>query len=50
MYSDAAAFVLTGIPLSSSGKSFMYYHHGSMRHKYGDRIAYRKCVKIIAVS
>lgn len=28
----------------------MYYHHGTMRHVYHDRIAYRKCYRIIAVS
>ena len=31
-------------------KYLMYYHHGAMRHVYHDKIAYKKCQKIIAVS
>ena len=47
LYSDAIAYVLPGIP---AARFLLYYHHGAMRRKAGDGVAYRKCEKILAVS
>ncbi len=47
LYSDAIAYVLPGIP---AARFLMYYHHGAMRRREGDGVAYRNCEKIIAVS
>lgn len=48
IYSDVVAE--TAIRAISSDKYLMFYHHGAMRHVYHDKIAYKKCKKIIAVS
>lgn len=48
IYSDAAAEMT--IRAIDADKFLMFYHHGAMRHVYHDRIAYKKCGKIIAVS
>lgn len=48
IYSDVVAE--TAIRAVAAERYLMYYHHGAMRHVYHDKIAYRKCNKIIAVS
>ncbi len=48
IYSDVVAE--TAIRAINAEKYLMYYHHGAMRHVYHDRIGYKKCEKIIAVS
>ena len=48
IYSDVAAE--TAIRAVRADKYIMFYHHGAMRHVYHDKIAYKKCEKIIAVS
>lgn len=48
IYSDAAAE--TAIRAIDADRFLMFYHHGAMRHVYHDRIAYKKCEHIIAVS
>ena len=48
IYSDVAAE--TAIRAIHANKFLMFYHHGAMRHVYHDKIAYKKCNKIIAVS
>lgn len=48
IYSDVAGE--TAIRAIKAGKYLMFYHHGAMRHVYHDKIAYKKCKKIIAVS
>lgn len=47
LYSDAIAYVLPGIP---AARFLLYYHHGAMRRKAGDGVAYKRCEKILAVS
>lgn len=48
IYSDVAGE--TAVRAIRADKYLMFYHHGAMRHVYHDRIAYKKCEKIIAVS
>ena len=48
IYSDAVAEI--AIRAIKADKYLMFYHHGAMRHVYHDKIAYKKCEKIIAVS
>lgn len=48
IYSDVVAE--TTIRAIKADKYIMFYHHGAMRHVYHDKIAYKKCDKIIAVS
>lgn len=48
VYTDVVAE--TAIRAINAKKILMYYHHGVMRHVYHDKIAYKKCEKIIAVS
>lgn len=48
IYSDVTAE--TVIRAIRADKYLMFYHHGAMRHVYHDKIAYKKCEKIIAVS
>ena len=48
VYSDVVAE--STIRAIHADRYLMFYHHGAMRHAYHDRIAYRKCEKIIAVS
>ncbi len=48
IYSDVVAE--TAIRAINANKYLMFYHHGGMRHVYHDKIAYKKCEKIIAVS
>ena len=48
IYSDAVAEI--AIRAVRADKYIMFYHHGAMRHVYHDKIAYRKCEKIVAVS
>ena len=48
IYSDVAAEAT--IRAIHADRYLMFYHHGAMRHAYHDRIAYKKCEKIIAVS
>lgn len=48
IYSDVIAE--TAIKSINANRYLMFYHHGSMRHVYHDKIAYKKCEKIIAVS
>lgn len=48
IYSDVAGE--TVIRAIKADKYLMFYHHGAMRHVYHDKIAYKKCEKIIAVS
>lgn len=48
IYSDVVAEI--AIKAVKADKYLMVYHHGAMRHVYHDKIAYRKCEKIIAVS
>lgn len=48
IYSDAVAEA--AIRAIKADKYLMFYHHGAMRHVYHDRIAYKKCDKIVAVS
>ena len=48
IYSDVAGE--TAIRAIKADKYLMFYHHGAMRHVYHDKIAYKKCKKIIAVS
>lgn len=47
-YSDVVAEAT--IRAIHADRYLMFYHHGAMRHVYHDRIAYKKCEKIIAVS
>ena len=48
IYSDVVAEI--AIRTIKADKFLMFYHHGGMRHVYHDKIAYKKCKKIIAVS
>lgn len=48
IYSDVIGE--TAVRAIKASKYLMFYHHGAMRHVYHDRIAYKKCEKIIAVS
>ena len=48
IYSDVAGE--TAVRAIKADKYVMFYHHGAMRHVYHDKIVYRKCNKIIAVS
>lgn len=48
IYSDKVAEIT--IKAINADKYLMFYHHGTMRHVYHDKIAYKKCDKIIAVS
>lgn len=48
IYSDVVAEA--AICSVKADKYLMFYHHGAMRHVYHDKIAYKKCEKIIAVS
>lgn len=48
IYNDVVAEL--AVRAISADQYLMFYHHGAMRHVYHDRIAYRKCKKIIAVS
>lgn len=48
IYSDVAGE--TAVKAIKADKFLMFYHHGAMRHVYHDKIAYRKCRSIIAVS
>lgn len=48
IYSDVVAEA--AIRAVNADKYLMFYHHGAMRHVYHDKIAYKKCNKIIAVS
>lgn len=48
IYSDVVSE--TTVRSIKADKYLMFYHHGAMRHVYHDRIAYKKCEKIIAVS
>ena len=48
IYSDVAGE--TAVRAIKADKYLMFYHHGAMRHVYHDKIAYKKCNKIIAVS
>lgn len=48
IYSDVAGE--TAVRAVKANKYLMFYHHGAMRHVYHDKIAYKKCDKIIAVS
>ena len=48
IYSDVVAEM--AIRSVDADRYLMFYHHGAMRHMYHDRIAYKKCENIIAVS
>ena len=48
IYSDIVAEL--AVRAINADQYLMFYHHGAMRHVYHDRIAYKKCKKIIAVS
>lgn len=48
IYSDVSGE--TAIRAIKADKYLMFYHHGAMRHVYHNKIAYKKCNKIIAVS
>lgn len=48
IYSDVVGE--TAVRAIQADKYLMFYHHGAMRHVYHDKIAYKKCEKIIAVS
>lgn len=48
IYSDAIAEM--AIRSVDADRYLMYYHHGAMRHMCHDKIAYKKCEKIVAVS
>ena len=48
IYSDVAGE--TAVRAIRADKYLMFYHHGAMRHVYHDKMAYKKCEKIIAVS
>lgn len=48
IYSDVAGE--TAVRAIRADKYLLFYHHGAMRHVYHDKIAYKKCEKIIAVS
>lgn len=48
IYSDVAGE--TAVRAIKADKYMMFYHHGAMRHVYHDKIVYKKCNKIIAVS
>lgn len=48
IYSDVAGE--TAVRAIKAEKYLMFYHHGAMRHVYHDKIAYKKCERIIAVS
>ncbi len=48
IYNDEVAEI--AIRSIKADKYIMFYHHGAMRHVYHDKIAYKKCDKIIAVS
>ena len=48
IYSDVAGE--TTVRAIRADKYLMFYHHGAMRHVYHDKIAYKKCEEIIAVS
>ena len=48
IYSDVVAEET--IKAIRAKKYIMFYHHGTMRHVYHDKIGYKKCDKIVAVS
>ena len=48
IYSDIVGE--TTVRAIKADKYLMFYHHGAMRHVYHDKIAYKKCERIIAVS
>ena len=48
IYSDVVAEET--IKAIRAKKYIMFYHHGAMRHVYHDKIGYRRCEKIVAVS
>lgn len=48
IYSDVVGEI--AVKAIQGKKYLMYYHHGAMRHVYHDRVAWKKCEKIIAVS
>lgn len=48
IYSDTVGEIT--VRAIKAKKYLMFYHHGAMRHVYHDKIAYRKCDKIITVS
>lgn len=48
IYSDVVAEET--IKAIRAKKYVMFYHHGTMRHVYHDKIGYKKCDKIVAVS
>lgn len=48
IYSDVVGE--TAVRAIKSDQYLMFYHHGAMRHMYHDKIAYKKCKNIIAVS
>lgn len=48
IYSDVVAE--TAIRAIRARNYIMFYHHGGMRHVYHDKIAYKKCKYIVAVS
>lgn len=48
IYSDVVGE--TAIRAINADKYLMFYHHGAMRHVYHDKIAYKKCKEIVAVS
>lgn len=48
IYSDVTAEIV--VRAIKADRYLMFYHHGGMRHVYHDKIAYKKCEKIIAVS
>lgn len=48
IYSDVTAEIV--VRAIKADRYLMFYHHGGMRHVYHDKIAYKICEKIIAVS
>lgn len=48
IYSDVVAEET--IKAIRAKKYIMFYHHGAMRHVYHDKIGYKRCDKIVAVS
>lgn len=48
IYSDVAGE--TAVRAIKAGQYLMFYHHGAMRRVYHDKVAYKQCEKIIAVS
>ena len=48
IYSDVAGE--TAVRAIKAEQYLMFYHHGAMRRVYHDKVAYKQCEKIIAVS